>query len=242
MGEVIYPDFSRRRTTEQTVNSGKLSLKDAKMILGKLPSVFEKYSFYPDGIVLTDKGPKVAVYVASGEGFNFTGRYFLDNYLHPRIESIGGFVLDPFKLCAEFRDPRIENQNISVSAKKTMEERFGTVVIPTVNYGLSIPRSGLLFAILDGYPVDEGGSSEIAFMATNFGPVVVARSDFRLAESLASGTNWAVRHFATEKYSGGSYHEDPNTDLAYLKALRATKQIIDRKLEKWFADTAKWQM
>jgi hypothetical protein len=195
------------------------SLEEARALLGgKLPRVFEQYQFPKPGIVLTEKGPKVPVYVASGQGFNFSGRYFLDNYVHPNLESRGAFILDPFALCGEFVDSNALNETRSMADIRKYWERFNDVVIPTVNYGLSIPRSGLLFAVCEGYPVDEGMAAEMADFATNFGPVIAIRSDIRLTENLATGTNPAVKAFASEQY-GGSYHESDIADTAYESAL-----------------------
>lgn len=212
------------------------TLEEAKGILGgKLPSVFDKYEFPQQGIVLTEGGPKVAVYVASGQGFNYPGRYFLDRYVHPGLEERGAFILDPFALCGEFLDPNLFDESRPLVEIRKGWERFNNVVIPTVNYGLAIPRAGLLFAICEGYPVDEGMAAEMANIATNFAPVIAVRSDFRLAENIASGTNPVVRVFASEKY-GGSYHESSVGDTAYQTAFTAAEKIINQRLDEWIKE------
>lgn len=211
----------------------RLELKEARTILGgKLPSVFEKYEFPIPGIVTTKQGPKVPVYVASGLGFNYPGRYFLNSYLHPCLEQIGAFVLDPFALCGELLDQRLFDEKRSLGEIKRGWERFNDVVIPTVNYGLAIPRAGLLFAVCEGYPVDEGMATEIRDAVAKGVPVVAVRSDFRLAENVATGTNPAVKAFASREF-GGSYHESPVANSAYENAFASAKKIIDHRLAEW---------
>lgn len=61
---------------------------------------------------------------------------------------------------------------------------------------------------MEGYPVDEGVAAEVTYMA-NFGPVVAVRTDLRLAENAATGTNPAVTYFASDNF-GGKYYEGPN--------------------------------
>jgi hypothetical protein len=207
-------------------------MKQTKKLLGKLPSVFEN-KFPSPGIVLTKGGPKVGVYVASELGFSYAGRYFLENYVHPKLEELGAFIFDPFRLCGEYLTPKMFDKTRSAKSLEKDWKKFGEVVIPTVDYELLIPKSGLMFAICEGSSVDEGMAAEMAFMATNFGPVIAVRSDFRLGESLAAGTNFAVSHFASRRYFGGSYHENSKKDLAYESAFKAMKEIIDKKLKEW---------
>lgn len=209
------------------------SLEEARISLGgKLPSVFEKYQFPEPGIVLTDQGPKVPVYVASGLGFNFAGRFFLEHYVHPKLEQEGAFILDPFQICGELLDLDLLDDKRSLLELKRGWQRFNNVIIHTVNYRLAIPRSGLVFAICEGYPVDEGMASEMAYAATNFCPVVAVRSDFRLSENVATGTNPAVHVFASSQY-GGSYYENSIADQAYQSAFSAVRELIDRRLRAW---------
>ncbi len=209
------------------------TVEEARDILGgRLPQVFEKYEFPQQGIVLTESGPRVPVYVASGQGFNYPGRFFLDHYVHPNLERKGAFILDPFALCGEYLELSLFDESRPLADIRKGWERFNNIIIPTVNYGLAIPRAGLLFAICEGYPVDEGMAAEMANIATNFAPIVAVRSDFRLAENIASGTNPAVRVFASEQYSG-SYHENSTGDNAYQAAFDAAGKIISKKIEEW---------
>ncbi len=226
MGERLEPIFVRKDLHIPT-------LAEARDLLGgRLPSVFEKYDFPAQGIVLTEFGPRVPVYVASGLGFNYPGRHFLDHYIHPTIRNIKGFALDPFALCGELLDPCLFDGTRLLRDIKKGWERFNDIVIPTVNYGLAIPRAGLLFAVCEGYPVDEGMSTEIRDAVANNIPVVAVRSDFRLAENIATGTNPAVRAFASARF-GGSYHESSVGTYAYQQAFKSAEIIIDQRLAEW---------
>lgn len=207
------------------------SLVEAREILGgRLPSIFEKYDFPESGIVLTPDGPKVPVYVASGLGFSYPGKYFLDHNLHPRLRKADAFILDPFTLCGEFTDPTLFDQSRPLIELIREWRKFNSKVIDTVNYKLAIPRAGLVFAVCEGYPIDEGMSSEVAYAATNFCPVAGVRSDFRMGENVATGTNPAVRGFCEEEYGGLGYFENPLVGNAYKSATLAVKQFITSKL------------
>ncbi len=210
------------------------TLAQARRVLGgKLPSVFEKYDFPAQGIVITEDGPKVPVYVASDQGFKYPGKQALRKDIHPSLEEKGAFILDPFAMCGEFVEPSLFDQNRPLVDLIKDWGWFNDNVIHTVNYGLAIPRAGLVFAICEGAVLDDGMSAEIAYAATNFCPVVAARSDFHLNENVATGINPAVRVFAHPRYHGGSYHENPIEDSAYQSAFNAAEKIIQRILQNW---------
>jgi len=197
------------------------TLAEAKEALrGKLPSVIEKIELDERGLIITPDGPKVPIYVASGLGFNHAGRSFLETEVIPKLQSLGTLVFDPFEICLEFIDPTVFDGKIPVEEQKTLWQRFNHQ-IGVINYGLLIPKSKIMFAILEGHPPDEGVAAEIAYMV-NFGPVVGVRTDIRLAENSATGTNPAITYFMQKPYNG-AYFEGPE---AYDQAYKLVEQLI----------------
>ena len=200
------------------------TLEQAKVILGgKLPSIIETTHFNENGLAVTQLGLKVPVYLASGLGFNAVGRYFIEHEIKPRMQAAGALVLDPLEQCGEFTTPDMFDTNQPVEDYLAKWRHFNQVVVGTVNYQLLIPRSKIMLAIMEGYPVDEGVAAEVAYMATNFGPVIAVRTDFRRAENAATGTNPAVTYFASEAF-GGIYYESPN---AYEDAYQFLETAIN---------------
>lgn len=198
------------------------TLEEARSILGgRLPSIIENTVFTNDGLAKTPQGLRVPVYLASGLGFNDPGRYFLEKEVKPRMEEAGALVLDPFQQCGEFLDPKTFDQNQTVESQLSRWKNFNQNIIGTVNYGLLIPHSKIMFAVMEGYPTDEGVAAEVAYMATNFGPVIGTRTDLRLAENSATGTNPAVTYFMGQAYFGGKYFEGP---FAYENAYELLKE------------------
>ncbi len=187
------------------------TLDEARAILGgRLPSIIESTQFNEHGLAVTPEGLKVPVYLASGLGFNLPGRYYIEHELKPRMKDLGALVLDPFEQCGEFIDPsEMFNTAQPVEEYLAKLKHFNEVIVGTVNYKLLIPRSKIMFAVMEGSPVDEGAAAEVAYMATNFGPVVAVRTDIRRAENAATGTNPAVTYFASDDFSG-KYYEGPN--------------------------------
>jgi len=227
--------MAKERLEPQIVRKdlGFPTLAEAREILGgRLPRVFEEYDFPVPGIVLTENGPRVPVYPASGKGFDFPGTFFRNGYLHPKIEAMRGFVLDPFAMCGEFTRPEMFDKNRPQIEVEKDWDWFNNVVVDTVNYKLAIPRAGVILALCEGVPVDDGMSSEMAYTATNAAIVIAVRSDFRGGENLATGTNPAVSIFAKEKY-GGQYFESALGDSAYQQAFAAVKIIIDQRIARW---------
>lgn len=197
------------------------TLEETRSILGgRLPSIIENTAFTNDGLAETPKGLRVPVYLANGLGFNVAGRYFLEKEVKPRMEEAGALVLDPFQQCGEFLDPKTFDLKQTVESQLSRWKNFNQNIIGTVNYGLLIPRSKVMFAVMEGYPTDEGAAAEVAYMASNFGPVIGVRTDFRLAENPATGTNPAVTYFMAPGYFGGEYFESPSAYEDAYEALR----------------------
>lgn len=201
-----------------------LPLEESRKALGgKLPSIIENTVFTKDGLAQTPQGLKVPTYIGSGLGFNEAGRYFLDKEIRPRMEDAGAFLLEPFESFREVLSltPELFDEEQSVKSYRTGLSRLNINVAGVINYNLLIPHSKMMIAILEGYPTDEGLASEIAYAATNFCPVIGIRTDFRLAENLATGTNPAVTYFMTEPQFKGKYFEGPS---AYEDAYKLLKE------------------
>lgn len=204
-------------------------LEESRALLGgKLPSIIENTVFTNDGLAETPQGLRVPVYLANGLGFNAAGRYFLENEVKPHMEEAGALVLDPFQQCGELLNPNTFDLKQTVESQLSRWRYFNHNIIGTINYGLLIPRSKVMFAIMEGSPTDEGVAAEIAYMATNFGPVIGVRTDFRLAENSAAGTNPAVTYFMNPGYFGGEYFEGPSAyESAYNLLRKRCSDIID---------------
>ena len=205
-------------------------LERAKQELGgKLPSIIESTTFTLDGLAKTEKGLLVPVYLANGLGFNEAGRYFIDHEIKPRMEDAGSLVFDPFEQCGEFIQSEVFDSQQIVESQVEKWKHFNQTVIGIVDYELLIPRSKIMFAIMEGYPTDEGVAAEAAYMATHFGPVIGVRTDFRLAENPATGTNPAVSYFMTKESFGGGYFEGPGS---YDKAFELLKELCDKEINR----------
>lgn len=168
------------------------------------------------------------VYLASGLGFNVPGKHFLETEVKPRMEKAGALILDPFQQCGELLDTKVFDPKRTVESQLSRWKNFNQEIIGTVNYGLLIPHSKIMFAVMEGYPTDEGVAAEIVYVSTNFGPVIGARTDFRLAENPAIGTNPAVTYFMQALFDG-RYFEGP---CAYDDAFELLKEYCSRLIEK----------
>lgn len=200
--------------------------EEAKSILGKLPSVVENTTFTPEGLVESPNGLLVPAYVASGLGFNVPGRHHLDEVIYPKLAEHGIFPLCPFSACAEFIDPGLFDEGQSVADQKAGWQQFNRDVVGTVNYGLLMPRAKAMVAIMEGSPTDEGVAAEVAYFASNIGPVFGMRTDFRLAENPATGTNPAVTFFmGGPRYGGGYFEGQQAYEQAYERVGQFAQEI-----------------
>ncbi|PIN86644.1 hypothetical protein COV19_03980 [Candidatus Woesearchaeota archaeon CG10_big_fil_rev_8_21_14_0_10_44_13] len=192
----------------------------------KLPSVLEKYKFNKQGLIETDYGLRVPAYVASPLGFNVPGRFYLENIFYPKLDNGAGVIpLCPFKACAEYLGP-MPVDSAPFRKKFNYWHKFNTEIIPEVNYGLLMPASRFMIAILEGHSVDEGVAAEIAHFSTEgYGPVIGIRTDFRLAENMAANINGAVQHFIDGKPYSGKFICGPD---AYDVAMREIKTLADK--------------
>lgn len=217
------PEFTRSRR-----DLWLPTLADARIALGgKLPSMIEKMQLNDKGFVVTNEGLRVPIYLASGLGFNKAGRRYLDESIKPALESTGCFVLDPFAACEEFLEADTFDKEQSVKSQEEKWKSFNKK-IGIVNYGLLIPRAKAMFAVMEGYPTDEGVAAEAAYFASNYGPVVGVRTDFRLAENPATGTNPAVSFFMGGKQFGGGYFEGPGAyEEGYTLMRRLVSELKD---------------
>jgi hypothetical protein len=195
--------------------------------LGKYPTVIEENQFTPQGFIKKDDQLLVPVYVASELGFNFPGKYFLDNWLYPKLEEVDAIVLCPFKACGEFLDlDSLANDGLTVRERRLVDTKFNQV-INMVNNGILMPRAKFQFNILEGVPGDTGAASEASYFASNFGPVIGVRTDVRPGENMASGINGQVKSYMDHTSYKGRYFENPTASQdGYLEAIDYLKEEI----------------
>lgn len=233
MVDILHPQYGHfAPPTGERPNVWVPSEKEILSLLGRYPSVIEKNEFTFQGFVKQGNRILVPVYVGGDYGFNFKGRFFMDNWLHPRLEEAGAFVLDPFEACEEFLDMRsLRDDNQTIAQRRLVDKRFNDV-INMVNNGILMPRAEYMFADLDGKAVDDGVASEVAYFASSFGPVIGVRSDIRPGENSDSGINAQIKSYMTIEAYRGRYFEVPNAgDDAYLEAIDYLKTDIQEMLK-----------
>ncbi|MDP2750661.1 MAG: hypothetical protein Q8O89_07565 [Nanoarchaeota archaeon] len=217
---------------EKTASELKLEkrLKELSPIITKqdLPSVIEKHEF-KKGLIETEKGLMVPAYVASQLGFSFPGKYFLDNYFHPKLIELNIFPLCPFTACAEYLNfSIINNDNRTVKKHKQFWDYFNKDIVGPVNYTVLMPRTQMLIAIFDGgHTVDDGVSEEVGVYAKAFHtkPIIGIRSDIRLAENMAASINPAVRFHVDIGKTNGSFFEGT---AAYDNAFKCLGELSEK--------------
>lgn len=173
----------------------------------RLPSVIAESTFDENGYVVEAGRCLMPAYVASPLGFNRPGQHFADTYLYPGLKEAGIQVFCPFKACGEYLNPAVFSET-NVLAQRVLWEAFNRDVVPVVNYGVLMPRSKLLIAVLDGPHADEGVASEVAVASKLEIPVVGVRSDFRMGENAAASTNPAVDCFMSRLFTGPQAYEE----------------------------------
>ncbi len=194
------------------------------MELDKLPSVLTENKFNEKGLVETDSGLLVPVYVASECGFNKFYKRALDQFYEELRKEAGVLALCPFTACAEYLGPPPSEER-PLREHKEYWQNFNKT-LGKVNYETLMPRSKFMIAIMEGAHIDDGVAAETAYFPQYHGPVIGIRSDFRLSENLAAPINGAVRYFVDtgEKYDG-EFFDGPD---AYEKAFPAIKKLADR--------------
>ncbi|NOQ56149.1 MAG: hypothetical protein GQ477_05090, partial [Nanohaloarchaea archaeon] len=86
--------------------------------LDRQPSVIEDNTFDENGLVETDDGLMVPVYVASQMGFNEPGKEFLADF-YEILEESRILPLCPFKACGEYLDAnRLTDETLTVKENK----------------------------------------------------------------------------------------------------------------------------
>ncbi len=182
---------------------------DADIIekIGRLPSIISDARFDDKGFVNSHPGKlMVPAYVGSGFGFNKPGSSFLANF-YADLPKLDVFPLDPFSACAEFLPSEVFDGAKTVDENKSLWNKFNGK-IGFINYGILMPRSKFMIALVEGQPPDEGLASEISYFASNFGPVLGVRTDFRLAENPAASSNPAMTFFMQDQGPyGGQYFD-----------------------------------
>jgi hypothetical protein len=198
-----------------------------KKKLGKLPSIIEKTNFIEGCLV--EQGGKILVpaYVGSQMGFSHRGKQILDDF-YSKLEDINVFPLCPFKACGEYLDLSKLNNKMPVEELKQFWDRYNRL-IGTVNYEVLAPYAKFMIALFDGgHAVDDGLCAEVAyFAAAEYKPVIGIRSDFRLAENIATTVNPAVRYFIDLSDYGGKFFDGDNAEEDALHEIEdLAKRII----------------
>ncbi len=201
---------------------------EARQILGgRLPSVLTQ-NVFERGLIVERGRHYVPAYVASPLGFNEPGLYFLRNYLYPKLKENGIFAFCPFQACGEFLNPEelFDEQRLILEQRRGWNN-FNRNIIAAVNYGLLMPPSQVVVAVLEGAHADEGVASEITNAHYLGLPVVGVRTDFRSGENLAAVTNPAVDDFIPEGqlFTGPRAYERMFTFLH-----QASNEIIAQQL------------
>ena len=188
------------------------------MNLKKIPSITKDTKFSRKGLVITESDLLVPAYVASQFGFNEPGREFLERFYERLRNEVEIFPLCPFKACEEFLDKNNPNWG-----------KFNKIV-GKVNYGILIPNSKLLIALLDGsHAIDDGVSAEIGYYAGKMpgNPIIGIRSDFRLAENPEAPINLAVKYLIEKSHRGKLFTGSGAYDNAFEYLPDLARKIID---------------
>jgi hypothetical protein len=201
------------------------------MTLDKLPSIIRNTEFDEKGCARTESGPLVPAYVASQLGFSIPGKQQLNIFYGRLRQEARVLPLCPFTACAEYLDFSKLERLRSMDEVLGFWNDFNKIVGP-VNYGVLMPKSMLMIAILDGgHALDDGVCAEIGHYATEYKgqkPIIGIRSDFRLSENFSAPINPAVRFFLDQGPYKGEFFTGPD---AYDKALDSiagmTKKIIE---------------
>lgn len=200
---------------------------EARQILGgRLPSVLTQNTF-ERGLIVEQGKYYVPAYVASKSGFNELDKKGLD-WLYEQLKQNGIFPLCPFQACSEYLNPSVMfDDSRTLQEQKAAWARFNDDVIPAVNYGLLMPISHFVVAVLEGQPIDEGVASEISHAHSLHLPVIGVRTDFRLGENVAAATNPAVDKFvpSQQMFTGPGAYERMFTFLHH-----ASDEIIAQQL------------
>lgn len=194
------------------------------MGLKKFPSVIEDNEFNEKGLVVTDSGLSVPVYVGSQFGFNEPGKSYLNDFFYPKLEELGILPLCPFSACEEYLNLSQFKVDMTVQEQTILWNEFNKI-IGKVNYETLMPKAKFMIALLDGsHPVDDGLSAEVAYFAERYGRVLGIRSDIRISENPDAPINPAVRYFIDLGPFGGKFFIGPS---AYDRAFREIKILAD---------------
>jgi len=218
-------------------------LNQKRRLEEKPPAIFSEFEETESGLLMPVppvpipkafqallEGPFVPAYVASELGFSHPGRYFLNNEFYPSLRRESGVVaICPFAACDPFFpvEPTGQQINLGEYGKKIALEVFNRMV-GIINYDYLMPRTKMLIAIVEGHGVDDGVSAEIAHYANKYpdNPIILVRSDYRLAENRRAFINSAVRHFVDFSSKGNKFVFD--VDEAYQKVYEVAKEAAER--------------
>jgi len=197
------------------------------MELGKLPLVIRNSDFDEKGFVRTQEGILVPAYVGSQKGFNPNDKGDLAVF-YEQLRKRKVLALCPFKACEEYLDFSKVNDDMTVREAKAFWDDFNRTA-GAVNYGILMPYSKFMIAILDGsHACDDGVCAEIGYYAARHNkPIVGIRGDMRLAENIAAPINPAVRYFMDKGPYNGLFFSGPS---AYDDALDGIEKLAEEIL------------
>ena len=197
------------------------------------PAIFGEFEETESGLLMPIEGdePVVPAYVASDLGFSHPGRYFLNNEFYPSLrEKAGVIAICPFAACAPFFPAKFLGQDDVSEHEKDIELDVFNRMVGIINYDYLMPRTKMLIAIVEGHGIDEGASAEIAHYANKYpdNPIILVRSDLRLAENIRASINPAVRHFVDLTVRNNKFVFDVVDDQAYQKVYKVAKETAER--------------
>jgi len=227
---------------ERAVEERVMHLK--QVLEQKPPAVFGKFEETESGLLMpvppepipkafqaSLEGPFVPAYVASDLGFSYQGRYFLENEFYPSLRGESGVVaICPFAACAPFFPAEFLGRDDVSEHEKDIELDAFNRMVGIINYDYLMPRTKMLIAIVEGHGVDDGVAAEIGHYATKYpdNPIILVRSDLRLAENKRAPINPAVRHFVDYTGKDNKFVCDVVNDQAYQKVYKVAKEAAER--------------
>ncbi len=141
------------------------------------------------------------IYLASPYGFSEGGEHFMFNVIVPALKKTGFIVLNPWdSLKSTSREIQKASKTQSISElKRRLREINRELAKMNV---VSIRKSDIVVAVLDGQDVDSGVAAEIGYAYALQKKIIGYRSDFRLAsDNLGGIINLQVQWFIEN--SGG---------------------------------------
>ncbi|MBV8593978.1 MAG: nucleoside 2-deoxyribosyltransferase [Caulobacteraceae bacterium] len=133
------------------------------------------------------------LYVASPLGFSEAGRHFLQERLHPLLESQGHRILDPW---ASPRQADIDAASALPFGQAQRDAWRALSPLIAADNAAAIRAADQVLAVLDGPDVDSGVAAEIGYAAALGKRIIGYRGDFRPAgDNVGATVNLQVEYF-----------------------------------------------